>query len=706
MNQDSLHCQACGRTYMPPRGTAPDALFCAICGGPLGESPCPEAAAQANDPFRGRKISGALLREKLAQHPTHYEYLARHKKLGGNVRVCVYPASLDEQRPGWMPRLFRLVAPLAQARSAHLLPLMDMGRLKDCYFITTDLVTSSLEQALEEEDRLEPKRAMRLMAGVLRGLAALSARGAVHGEITPHTILLDSNDSAILDYPRITPPEALNRLMVTGKGRLSGPALYVAPERALDQRRADIRSDLYSLGVVAYQMLAGRPPFEGKAAQQIMLDHVAGPSPSLSYQDVDIPEPLRKLVLRLMARDPADRPAGPQQALAELEGCAAEIGWPASVQERSWRAVPWTMLWTVVAVALLAAAIVPLFMIGRDRSGEESAPAPRHKTLIYVHPAGPTSGSLSDGRRRALRALVAYHASFCPRLKVVSAPQGARPTTRDALERLRQKIGANHLLLLTYSPGLNRRKWSLVFIEKGETTWLLKEECTVPEGGADWSELEDALSVLLQEAAARLSLEMAPGEATPVGGGPDEWLALSKATDLERQGEWRQALRLLEEAGADGPPFQLLRAFCAVPPSVQAGDGFPEVEGLARDRLPPRLAGLAGLLEAPAALSGDEVIGRFADYLARFPDSSRGYYLLGLWRRYAQGRSRDALAAYRQAVRLDPGYLPAAYACVDLLAAEGDEGLLAEFIREYEKRAPEKSLLEKVRSRAGILPPG
>jgi hypothetical protein len=184
------------------------------------------------------------------------------------------------------------------------------------YLVMQYIDGESLARALERAGRLGAEAAMRLVAEAAEALHAAHDRGVLHRDVKPGNLLLRADGSAVLtDFGIARSAAATHR---TSTGLLMGTASYIAPERAGGQP-ASARSDIYSLGVVAYQCLAGRLPFEGESLLQIALRHANDEPPPLP---ADVPAAVREIVARALAKDPADRwPSG--AAMAEAARSAA-----------------------------------------------------------------------------------------------------------------------------------------------------------------------------------------------------------------------------------------------------------------------------------------------------------------------------------------------------------------------------------------------
>ncbi len=698
-------------------------LFCAACGGPLGPG-APEARIRRpKDPFRGRTVGGARLTKLLSVTPTRRVYRAYHPGLRGHVRTEVFTEAFAHENPDYVRRLFRQAALTREIQSLYVVTVLDLGRLADCYYIVTECPPADLRSLLRRTGRIDLNRALTLMEEILRGLAAVEGVGAFHGNVTPEGVLLDYDGAARLDHLGTTlRPQELNRLTVAEDGAVGGPALYIAPERALDGRLADVRSDLYSLGVTAYEMVCGRVPHEGADAREVMRRRLEEPAPSLSHRAPDVPAEMSRFVARLMAGDPAGRPPGPEAALDELRECAVEMSRghkirPVRASVSAGRAeggAKWTALWWAAAVFLFALAVIPLGFLYKQHQDKKAAAREAQAGLpprvaVLVREADPVAADplppwMADG----LAALIAYGLAFYPELQVVDPAQTAelQAAGRDVLQ-VRQDVGANCLLVAEHAPGLERRRWTFVFASSRDEPWSVRAECTVPQDReGDAAPLAGALRELLIAVAGRLGREPLPEDALAAAGqGLGAWSAAADALRMERQGRWPEAVASIQRAldAAPGtPPFQVLSAFYTAVHEAQEGGTLSGAAGLPAEGLPPEMAGLAGVLAAMAGGDADEVEGQFGRFLARSPDSARGYFLLGLWRLHSAGQREEAALSFRRAVRADPGYLPAAFACVDLLARR-DAAAARAFVDEYKEMAPGRECVYRLTRHAEEL---
>ncbi|WP_433046840.1 protein kinase domain-containing protein [Dactylosporangium sp. CS-033363] len=186
------------------------------------------------------------------------------------------------------------------------------------YLVMQYIDGESLAGTLDREERLAPDTAMRLIAEAAEALHAAHEKGVMHRDVKPGNLLLRPDGSTVLtDFGIARSAAATHR---TAPELLLGTASYIAPERAGGEP-ATARSDLYSLGVVAYRVLAGRLPFEGESLLQIALRHANDEPDPLPD---DVPPGVRAFVARSLAKDPAERwPSGAAMAAAAREARAA-----------------------------------------------------------------------------------------------------------------------------------------------------------------------------------------------------------------------------------------------------------------------------------------------------------------------------------------------------------------------------------------------
>ncbi len=209
----------------------------------------------------------------------------------------------------------------AIARLSHpsLVTLIDRGSTDDTEYLVYEYVEGrSLKQVVTDEGPLEPKRAARIAGQVAEGLSAAHAAGIYHRDVKPQNILLEAEGRARLtDFGIATGPEWTR---MTRAGAIVGSSRYMSPEQ-VQGRPVDARTDIYSLGIVLYEMVAGRPPFDGTTIAEIGRQHIRAEPAPLDAVRPDLPPGLGRVVARCLEKLPESR----FQSMDELLGALVAL---------------------------------------------------------------------------------------------------------------------------------------------------------------------------------------------------------------------------------------------------------------------------------------------------------------------------------------------------------------------------------------------
>jgi len=239
-------------------------------------------------------------------------YIARQNRLDRQVAIKVLNHEMLDHADA-AKRFYREAVTAAQLRHPNTVTVFDFGETDggDYFLVMELLVGESLGERLNRERRLDPAVAIDIAVQVAESLSEAHACGIIHRDLKPDNIFLDvikTDFVKVLDFGiakfRHQDP-SLTRL--TRAGSVPGTPEYMSPEQCRGEDALDARSDLYSLGVVLYEMLAGRPPFLNPSPVVVMLNHVSEPVPPLPSF---VPQPLASfLVCEVLAKDRAERPA-------------------------------------------------------------------------------------------------------------------------------------------------------------------------------------------------------------------------------------------------------------------------------------------------------------------------------------------------------------------------------------------------------------
>jgi serine/threonine protein kinase len=219
-------------------------------------------------------------------------------------------------------RFLREARALARISSPNVVAVFDAGDDTEPYLVMELIEGTTLSTVLRTTGSLPLERARAIGAGIAAGLAAAHEQGVIHRDVKPSNIFLTASDEPKVGDFGIARLER-GDMTLTMTGQAFGSAAYVSPEQATGGR-VDARSDLYSLGCVLYEMLAGRRPFEGDEPVALTYQHVHTEPVPLDALDVGIAPELASLVDALLAKDPADRPQTADEVRAALEATPAD----------------------------------------------------------------------------------------------------------------------------------------------------------------------------------------------------------------------------------------------------------------------------------------------------------------------------------------------------------------------------------------------
>jgi serine/threonine-protein kinase len=376
-------------------------------------------------------------------------YLARESHPSRQVAIKVLNPGVTARLA--RERFLREVDHTSKLTHPHIVPVFAAGNAGDTLFFVMPYVSGeSLRQRLDREGALPVAEAVRIAQDVAEALEYAHRRNLIHRDVKPENILLHEGQAFVTDFGIAKAIDEATTGGVTAEGFAVGTPAYMSPEQAAGRANVDSRSDVYSLACVLYEMLVGEPPFSGKSAQLLMSRHMNEPPPSLRTARDTLPPALEAVVLRALAKSPADR----YRTAAELSGALGDAvadrpfpvrGAPTAGGRgfRSRRAIL-----AAAAALLLTAVVVARFRAG-DRAGRLE-PRPRgHVASVAVLPFENLSGRRDfDQLVEAVTDEVIAQLAQVPRLRVTSrnsvmALRGARLTTPQVTDTL----GVGHLIV-------------------------------------------------------------------------------------------------------------------------------------------------------------------------------------------------------------------------------------------------------------------
>jgi len=205
-------------------------------------------------------------------------------------------------------RFLKEIRLTASLQHPHIVPLYDSGNVGGAlYYVMPLLQGESLAGRLERESMLPVDEALRIARQIASALDFAHRKGVVHRDIKPDNILLQDGEVLVADFGIAVGLQEAGAARLTGTGLSLGTPLYMSPEQAMGERDVGARSDIYSLGALTYEMLAGEPPFTGPTAQAVVAKLITEPPTPLRVVRPAVPIPIERAVMRALAKQPVDR---------------------------------------------------------------------------------------------------------------------------------------------------------------------------------------------------------------------------------------------------------------------------------------------------------------------------------------------------------------------------------------------------------------
>ena len=344
-------------------------------------------------------------------------YCAFDTLLERNVALKV----LHDQYGGdeeYVERFRREARSVAQLSHPNIVTVIDRGDEDGKQFIVFEVIEGeNLKELVERGGPLPVRRALELGLQVGRALAFAHGQGLIHRDVKPQNVLLnDEGRAKVTDFGIARSLDAVGH---TETGTVLGTSHYIAPEQARGEQ-IDAQTDIYSFGVVLYELLTGELPYPGDNFLTVAMKHVNDPSPSVLDRRPDTPLRLASLIESCMAKAPADRPASMDVVVAELEACLAELdakdgGEGTMIMKRPKPAKParppkqrrqrrggFFLLWVLLGLLLLAVAAGGIYLATRADEPGAGAASGDAVTLSGVGAYDPDGG---DGEHDDLAGL-------------------------------------------------------------------------------------------------------------------------------------------------------------------------------------------------------------------------------------------------------------------------------------------------------------
>ncbi|MBA3894444.1 MAG: protein kinase [Gemmatimonadales bacterium] len=614
-------------------------------------------------------------------------YLARDLRHDRPVALKVlHPELAATMGPERFQREIRFAARL---QHPHILTVLDSGEASGQLWFTMPFVEGeSLRDRLRRERQLAVDAALQIARETARALDYAHQHDIVHRDIKPENILLTRDGSTLVaDFGIARAVGGDDHLTQTGMA--IGTPAYMSPEQAAGDKGVDARTDVYSLGAVLYEMLAGEAPFTGPTAQAIIAKRLSEPPPSVRRVRPNVPEAVDQAIQRALATVAADRFASAAELNRALQGPATTSGTPVTTPEpmasaaatspaparpaSRRRPVP-VLAVTLIAGFLLGLGVLFAWRNSRDNGGTATAGSPRVLAVLPFENLGDsTTDYFADGVTDAVRGKL----SSLPGLQVIASSSsneykaGSKP-----LPVIARELEADYLLIA-------RIRWAKAG-DGGSRVKVSPELVDVSRGGAPkvkWqqpfdAEITDVFTVqadIADQVASALDLALGTGQKQALAERPTQNLAAydaflkgeaSEGLTVSNAPTLRSAINYYEQAVALDSTFaeawaQLGRAqgafYYNVTPTPEAGEASKNAADRSIALAPGRPHGWMALCEyyttvivdygraLEACRKGLALTPENADLLTAAALSEQG---LGQW--------DDALRSLEKARRLDP----------------------------------------------------
>jgi eukaryotic-like serine/threonine-protein kinase len=303
-------------------------------------------------------------------------YVGEDHDLGRKVVIKILPPELAASVSA--ERFRREILTVARLQHPHIVPVLKAGDVDGLpYFVMPYVDGESIDVRLRRTPTLGVRETLGIMKDVARALSFAHEHGVVHRDIKPGNVLLAAGSATVTDFGVAKALSSARRsgekgAGLTNTGMSLGTILYMAPEQAAGDPDIDGRADIYSLGVTAYEMLAGAAPFANLGPRAMLTARLTLPPPPLSSIRKDVPAGLERLIARCLAIDPADRPQTANALVEALEDPETMSGSFASTTPKTARGGNRVTRAVVGALALVGAIVVSAGIYERLHTGNSS----------------------------------------------------------------------------------------------------------------------------------------------------------------------------------------------------------------------------------------------------------------------------------------------------------------------------------------------
>lgn len=323
--------------------TASPSILLLFIGATIAVSGAQMINSLRREAFEAKRFGQYVLKESLGAGAMGEVYLAEHQLLKR-------PCAIKVIRPGRaadpqaLARFEREVRETARLSHWNIVEVFDYGRTEDgtFYYVMEYLPGKTLGELVEQHGPMPPERAIHLLRQACDALREAHGQGLVHRDLKPSNIIAAQRGGVfdvvkIVDFGLVEATAPPAGRAAVGPGLILGSPLFMSPEQALAQQVPDARSDIYSLGAVAYFLVTGRPPFEGKKPVKVLVGHARDEVVRPSDLNPRVPRDLEEVILTCLAKDPAERYRNADSMARALAACGGADIWTRELAAQWWQ---------------------------------------------------------------------------------------------------------------------------------------------------------------------------------------------------------------------------------------------------------------------------------------------------------------------------------------------------------------------------------